>query len=459
MTNQAYRDVYTQEYDYAQRDKIRNFLLSYVKDKGNYASLGWFYSKIGEKDYLIRMIGDKGTYIMSFVDFNDIPRPNNNKFINNYEVIFRLTDGTVITNQDFVEKNKIEFTDNDQNYYVTGIKGSYILIGSYVPGTNIEMYFVKINQGLLGSLKTIQIVLFVISILSILTIPGSLLRINWIIVKPINKLKVEMEQIKKGNMDTQIETDYELQEFGEINATFNSMISKIKDLKIQYYEQKLEKQKAQMQYLQLQIKPHFYLNCLKNIYGMAQMKKYDKIQELTLIISDHLRYIFKDNDKLVTVNQELVYVRNYLMLQEIGKEHTPICLMDVETKVLEQWIPPLVIQTFVENSIKYGKPSDVQLKIMITAKLLTTDDLDYIDIVISDNGSGYPQDVLEHLQMREINPYSDEQIGINNVINRLKMIYKEKVEYVFMNLENGAYSELIIPVSGDPALVTDENNG
>ena len=445
LNNGIYRNVFQQSYNYVQMDQIRKFLMEKVKDAGNYAPLGWFYARVGNYDYLFRIIGEKGTYVMSFIEFKDIPLPMSNKFINNYEVVYRLDNGEVITNREFIDKNGILFRDDQKSYYVSGNNSGYVLIGSSIKGTNIEMYFVKLNKGLLGGLKSMQIILFICTILSLLMIPNSLFLISRTIVKPINQLKAVMEQIKKGDMDTQIEKEFELEEFGEVNETFNSMIAKIKDLKIQYYEQKLEKQKAQMQYLQLQIKPHFFLNCLKNIYGMAQNKKYDKIQEMVLIISEHLRYIFKDNNKLVSVSQELSYIKNYMMLQEMGSVDPPHCHLDVDTEATDKRIPPLVIQTFVENSIKYGVMAGQQLEVRIKIKLLNTESGDYLDISINDNGQGYPVKVLEYLNNEESSIFFEEHIGIFNVINRMRIIYEDKAEFVFMNQEQGAFSELIIP--------------
>jgi two-component system sensor histidine kinase YesM len=445
LNNGIYRNVFQQSYTYAQMDQIRKYLMERVRDGGNYAPLGWFYAKVGSYDYLFRIIGEKGTYVMSFIEFKDIPLPMSNKFINNYEVVYRLNSTEVITNREFVDRNGILFRNDQKSYYVSGNNSEYVLIGSSIKGTDIEMYFVKLNKGLLGGLKTMQIILLICTILSLLMIPNSLFLISRTIVRPINQLKAVMEQIKKGDMDTQIDKEFELEEFGEVNETFNSMIAKIKDLKIQYYEQKLEKQKAQLQYLQLQIKPHFFLNCLKNIYGMAQNKKYDKIQDMVLIISEHLRYIFKDNNKLVSVNQELSYIKNYMMLQEMGVVDPPHCTLDVDAEATDKRIPPLVIQTFVENSMKYGVIMGQQLEVQIKIKLLNTESGEYLDISINDNGQGYPEQVLEYLNKEESSMFFEEHIGIFNVINRLRMIYADKAEFVFMNQERGAFSELIIP--------------
>ena len=64
------------------------------------------------------------------------------------------------------------------------------------------------------------------------------------------------------------------------------------------YDRLLQVQKTKMQYYQIQIRPHFFLNCMKNLYAMAEGKKYEKIQEMILTLSSYLRAVLKDYSAL-----------------------------------------------------------------------------------------------------------------------------------------------------------------
>lgn len=88
------------------------------------------------------------------------------------------------------------------------------------------------------------------------------------------------------------------------------MVSEIEKQKMLSYEETIEKQKAQMQYLQLQLKPHFYLNGLKTLNVLTLARDWEKSQELILHISEHLRYLLQTERDLVTLGAELNYVRN-----------------------------------------------------------------------------------------------------------------------------------------------------
>ena len=62
-----------------------------------------------------------------------------------------------------------------------------------------------------------------------------------------------------------MEGENSFEELEQVNETLEVMVSEIKKQKLLFYEQTIEKQKAQLQYLQLQLKPHFYLNGLKTL--------------------------------------------------------------------------------------------------------------------------------------------------------------------------------------------------
>lgn len=72
------------------------------------------------------------------------------------------------------------------------------------------------------------------------------------------------------------------------------MLDQINTLKDEAYQKEMSLKKTQLQYYQLQIKPHFYLNCLKNMYAMTEVGKYEDIKTSIIYLSNHLRYMLKD---------------------------------------------------------------------------------------------------------------------------------------------------------------------
>ena len=90
------------------------------------------------------------------------------------------------------------------------------------------------------------------------------------------------------------------------------MLDEIQRQKIGSYEQRLAAQQAQLQYLHLQIRPHFFLNCLNLVYSLAGEGKTGPIQDLVLDLSTYLRSVFKGGSKLVPLQSELASVESYV---------------------------------------------------------------------------------------------------------------------------------------------------
>lgn len=99
---------------------------------------------------------------------------------------------------------------------------------------------------------------------------------------PLRHLTDVMNKIRNGETKTVPQIDTRFYEIQDINQTLEKMINELEKQKMLVYEEIIEKQKAQMQYLQLQLKPHFYLNGLKTLNALAMENQTEKMQELII---------------------------------------------------------------------------------------------------------------------------------------------------------------------------------
>lgn len=112
--------------------------------------------------------------------------------------------------------------------------------------------------------------------------------------------------------------------------------------------------------------------------------------------------------------------------------------------MLDYSITAISILSFVENSVKYGACLNEGLKIMIQIQKMQTDEDEYLNIHISDNGRGFDKDVLKHLNLNIETRKDGTTIGIYNVIERFKLYYgAESIECAFSNAD-GAHSDIFI---------------
>lgn len=293
-------------------------------------------------------------------------------------------------------------------------------------------------------MNVIHMLLFLLTF-STLIIAGFVYRyIRKNILLPLRRLVGTMNEISEGNWDSACSHDSRLEEIRRVNEAFHVMVSEIKKQKILSYEQIIEKQKAQMQYLQLQLKPHFYLNGLKTLNMLAMEGDTEKTQDLIMHLSYHLRYLLQVNRTLVPLASEIEYTKNYADIQLKMYGRDIVIDWDVRGEVENISVPTLCIQTFVENSFKYAMPDGERNGLEITVRIygLETQDGKFIDITVRDNGVGYPLHILE-----EINADSKEEsvsVGINNLKRRCLFIYGGREEYNFYN-SDGAVSEIVLP--------------
>lgn len=264
------------------------------------------------------------------------------------------------------------------------------------------------------------------------------------LIVPLRDMTTVMKRIQDGEWDAKLDRGTRFEELQKVNTALSVMVSEIKKQKMLFYEQTIERQKAQMQYLQLQLKPHFYLNGLKTLHALAFQGDSEKMQDLIIHLSYHLRYLLQAERELVPLAAEMDYVKNYANLQRTMTGR----ILSLDWRVQEGmrgWVvPTLCIETFVENSFKYAKVGSIgnELVIQIAVCELDTEDGSFLDICIRDNGAGYPKAILE-----EINHDPTEgcvSVGINNLKRRCRLLYGDEVQYGFYN-EDGAVSELVLP--------------
>ena len=268
---------------------------------------------------------------------------------------------------------------------------------------------------------------------------------------PLEDMTRALGQIQNGTWEADFQAENHISEIEDVRSAVNILLKQIEAYKIEIYEERISRQNTQLQFMRLQLAPHFYTNCLKNAYYMLLLGETDNAGQFLLKLSTHIRYLLSQNKDLVTVQEELDFVSNYIDMQKLMTEKPIKVQMITAPEVLAERIPILSVQTFVENSVKYARDRDGgELNIMIWAKRLKTDGRNYVDLTVADCGVGYPEEMLRTLNSRE--PESEEKggVGIINLLTRIRFRYGKEGSWYFRN-EIGAVSEIILPSSAADA--------
>jgi two-component system LytT family sensor kinase len=126
--------------------------------------------------------------------------------------------------------------------------------------------------------------------------------------------------------------------------------------RFQQYVEKIqkEKSKAELDFLNAQMNPHFLFNSLHSIYGHID-KNNSTARNMLLTFSDMLRYQLYDcNSNSIPLDKELNYIKNYVALQRSRKEEDLLVNLQVDNSIRGLTISPLLFICFVENAFKYA---------------------------------------------------------------------------------------------------------
>lgn len=305
------------------------------------------------------------------------------------------------------------------------------------------------SGGMLQSFDTLQSGILILLALIVVIAVFIFLFIRFQLLHPMESLSSAFGQIGDGDLDYRLKTVSRISEINEIYDNFNQMLDSIHDAEEESQSQRMDAMQAKLQYLQLQIRPHFYLNCLKNINALAEVHQDDKIQELVIYMSDYFRYSFQDVRNFVTIREELEAVQSYVNLC-CCLYSTLSLQLNIESAVLQVQCLPMTILTFVENCIKHG--GDIRkLEIRLSAFLQINDEEEPEAVIEIRNNGSFSEETLQDLNSSPVHTvsYGREHVGIKNVRYRLFLIYKERASVSFLNEPGFAVVRTVFPVEND----------
>lgn len=322
-------------------------------------------------------------------------------------------------------------------------KAGYMVIETANEYADFSLIQVISRSAVKGNFSGMSQILSWSMILVFLAIPLILYALRkWMIV-PLNQLSSAMKRIEHGDMEFRITEKSAGSEFEQINKNFNRMLDEMSELKIDVYEQQLEKEKIRRCFLSQQIQPHFILNAMNILYSYEQ-DEYPLIQKMILCLSQYFRYIVNANTDFVELKNEMLHIRNYFEIQRARYPEEFFAIVEWDEELDNCLIPPLLIQNFVENAIKHSLMIGNSIDIFVIAKKLGDEK---IQIFVADTGKGISDEILEKIKrFRETKQYQDGLgVGIQNAIERLEVLYEGKAEVkIGRDRPNGTRVELIL---------------
>ena len=188
-----------------------------------------------------------------------------------------------------------------------------------------------------------------------------------------------------------------------------------KRLETKILETQLKLKEQELNYLKMQIHPHFLFNTLNTLYGFA-LKKADETPEMILKLSNLLDYLlYQTNKPFVLLTEEINHINDYIALEQMRFSNRLNVVFNYSKVSENTTIPPMLFIPFIENSFKHGYLQDGILDIKI--ELISTTNQFYFTV----------ENTHQNLKTHK------NGIGLPNIEKRLKLLYNDTYQLEITN--------------------------
>ena len=235
--------------------------------------------------------------------------------------------------------------------------------------------------------------------------------------------------------DKELETtDEDSVELKVIKEAVNSLKREIKLHINNRYNEKYERKKLKLELLQSKIDPHLLYNSLSYLNLGAAKNGDSGSVEIISVLSDYYRRVLSKGKDMSTLREEIEMLRLYIRVVELSQKCKLYFHVSVPDELQDMRILHLLLQPFVENSVKHGLSGRDEGSVYITV----SKNGGLVTIVVEDDGFGIEPRKLEVLN--HMDPEKKDKArgyGTYNIYERLVIYYgEEESSLTFFSEEN-----------------------
>lgn len=207
--------------------------------------------------------------------------------------------------------------------------------------------------------------------------------------------------------------------------------------KTEFQKIKLESlvKEMELKTIKSHINPHFIFNALNSIRALVDENP-ERARTAITELSNLLRSSMQaEKQETVPFERELNIVKDYLALEHIRFEDRLNVEYDIDEDTLDQPIPPMMLQTLVENAIKHGISKSKEGG---TIKIISDFRHTHHELIVLNSGT--------------ISEIADpEGFGLQSTRSRLKLLFGNKASFtIAATSDNLVEAKIIMPVQGVP---------
>lgn len=278
-------------------------------------------------------------------------------------------------------------------------------------------------------------------LLAILAICGF---VRWL-TEPLSVLAAKQKQAGSGDFSA-IDIGRS-REIRELRTSFNEMTHQIDTLIRRNYAAGLNEKTARLAALEAQVNPHFLYNTLQAIGSEALLHDEIGLYGMLTSLASNLRYSIKA-DNIVTLEEELRYADNYVMLQKARMGDHLTVTKHIEPDVMTARIPKISIQPLVENSILHGLGEE---KTSVSIRIEAFREENHFVVRVTDDGVGIEENALSRLR----ESFSDQTllqpgagIGLSNLYHRIRLMYGNDADILIRTgTDESSFTEVTLILS------------
>lgn len=307
-----------------------------------------------------------------------------------------------------------------------GMLGSakYMVYMREICGSQFVQVSIQDRNALLKDMRYILAIVFLVGIMTILVSALTVLRFAGRIEASISRITRAMDRAYGGDYTVQIEGSDAYEEFAQISSHFNYMVRQIAVSARQEKEALIREKNAEITALEAQINPHFLYNTLDAINWVAIENEQFQISKMLNNLAVILRYSIQNSTITVTMEQEIEYLKKYILLQQQRFDFSFKCFLDISPELMSCNLHKLLFQPLIENAIIHGFPGGTGDDTIWVRAAKSGDGR--LEICVRDNGRGMDAALVEELNHFDYrNNTVESSIGIRNVFMRVKYYYGE----------------------------------
>jgi len=327
-------------------------------------------------------------------------------------------------------------------------------------GNGLSYIFLVPSDALSADLETYLRFILIMSAGCAVAMAFLLIQLRRSIWKPIWQIAADMKHL---SLETHAIGESRMRELAVLTSGVNQMLAwlhgmqrKEMDSRERAYQLNLRRAQAELLAYRSQINPHFLMNTLECMTGMARYYHVRELEEIVDAMSESFRYTLRAPD-LVTLEREIAHVQSYMRILDIRSPGRYRLMVRAQEGTLGLRVLSLMLQPLAENAVEHGFDGfDKDAPCTILLRACVDSEKNRLHVLVADNGNGMTEEELCAVQARlrgEQPPEEKHHVALGNIYKRLKIVYGDH-SHIRIDSRKGYYTrvELCIPLAIEPTI-------